>query len=621
MENLEPGLSLRQAVDQYGPLPEPTQRRLAEGMAQALMTIHASGSVHGAVGPDSVLLTTDGPYFAPSKTSGISGSPPDDMFDLGTTLLYAATGAVPTWDNAAKDDRARIAELESMTSVLPESLREVIGGCLYPESSTRPTAGQLVDYLKRHEIPATPNPSPGTITRRSLLLGMAGGAVVAGGITAAVLSSSGKPTPPTPLGLAGGPKPSPPSSTPTASAPTASSSSSGDPARITLDGPNATKAWTVTGSTAPTFIAASDKAILVITNSGTTLVSTVTGKRLFPSLNSTATFAGIGGCQAVCANGIFYYLGETPDSDTMIVAVDSTTNTVKWAWTMAMVEPGSSPGTEGPGWIPDSVAVGGDTVYVCGSVVSVTSSDPSPASGYIRAFDAATGDRTWHISGTDINNVLVPPSGPYLLVTSAVPSGAGQVELIDAEKKGAHGWKKAVAHAGYYDGQGWPLTCYAAGSFVFCDGDTMFVVDAATGTEKWHYRFESVSGETVELGSVFASPDGTMIYAPVGSDLAAFATADGTLKWVSTLLRADGSGAGDVLEAGFQVTGHYADRTADTVLVTDSAKNLWAIDAKTGRARWKYNDPGQPDGGFLWTIGGDQVFIASNLTLTAISIH
>jgi outer membrane protein assembly factor BamB len=106
----------------------------------------------------------------------------------------------------------------------------------------------------------------------------------------------------------------------------------------------------------------------------------------------------------------------------------------------------------------------------------------------------------------------------------------------------------------------------------------------------------------------------------MGGNLIALNSADGTLKWASALVGAGAVGGDNEFNAGLG-DGRAAQCSADTVFVTDTAKNLWAIDAATGKARWKYNDPGQPDTGFKWTVGGDRVFIASNLTLTAISAH
>ncbi|MFE6049944.1 PQQ-binding-like beta-propeller repeat protein [Kitasatospora sp. NPDC056446] len=642
-----PGLPLRQAVDRYGRLPDPALRRLAADLGTALARIHAAGLVHGDVGPDSVLLAADGPHIAAfgiAATAEAAGSPMRDMSDLGATVVFAASGRGPAWVGGSEDLRTRVAELETVTAVLPPSLREVIGGCLYPDPSTRPSAGQLVDYLNRQGVPdpegswlpsalaadiaelaaTTSMPSSaagGAISRRKLILGLAGGAVLIGG-AAAILSSGD--SSPAPSGRTGGfPPPEPPGSPSGVSpTPTVSPSSSDGPTPSVLSGPDATKAWTTVGQNKLTCLEASDKVVMVVTDKSTAFLDTSTGKNVFPSLNSANTFGSSDmKSPTAYAAGVFYYLCETPNAFNLLAAVDATTGEVKWATSMAMTDSGG--GADAEYYLASLVAVSGNTVYVCGTVHSHSSLDSGQTTGYIRAFDGATGKGLWRVKGTDINNVLVPPTGPYLLAASGTPSDkSGQVQMIDTGKEGARGWKIPVADTASYFEAGWPVTCHAAGLFVFAGaGDTLLAVDAATGTEKWHQRFKAKNGDQIRIGAPFASPDGATVYLPAGSDLAAFASADGTVKWMATLTGAGALGMANQFNASLRVGGGEARCSADTVFVTDTAKTLWAIDAATGKARWRYDDPGQPDVGFKWTVAGDRVFVASNLTLTAIPIH
>jgi outer membrane protein assembly factor BamB len=644
------GLPLRQAVDRHGPLSEPALRVLADGLGRALAALHAAGTVHGEVNPDSVLLTMDGPRIAALGIVGATRSPApaptDDVFGLGATVLFAASGDEPD------------------TDALPVSLREVIGGCLYPEPPDRPTAEQLVDYLRRQNLPSLqgswlpsavsadlaaataalgsvsaggggrgPFPAPpmsaagSGMSRRKLLIGLAGGAAVLGG-GAAALAFSGDSSP-TSEGRAGGPRSttrpaSPPAGRPTPSSSVSPSSTDG-PEPIVLAGPDATKAWSGAGKHAPTCLEASDQVVMVVTGSATSFLDAATGKSVFPQLSTTNDFGtSMDKYPTAYADGVFYLLCDTPRQSGLLAAFDAASGKVKWATRMAEVDPGGD--ARSGYYLSHYVAVAGNTVYVCGTLLETSKSfsAKSPTTGYIRAFDAATGKGLWGVKGTDINNVLVPPIGPHLLATSAVPgSEPGRVQMIDAGRKGARGWKVSIPDAGFYFNPGWPLTCYAAGLFLFAGGkgDTLFAVDAATGTEKWHQLFESKSGDQVKIGTPFAALDGTTVYVPVGADLVALAAADGTPRWVATLDGADDMGGSNMFNASSRISGRSARCSADTVFATDTAKTLWAIDAATGRARWRYSDPGQPDGGFRWTVGGDRVFVASHLTLTAIAAH
>lgn len=626
---LVPGLPLRQAVERHSPLPEPALRQLAGGLATAMARIHAAGLIHHDVGPDSVLLAVDGPYLAAFSLTGVSepvGSPMNDMFDLGTTVLFAASGKEPHWAGAAEHMPTLLAELEAVTSVLPSSLREVIGGCLYPDPSTRPTAQQFIDYLDRwgSMVPArdwlpptlaidikalAPAATLRTVgvSRRNLIFGLAGGALLIGGATAAVAAWRSPVDPP-----AGSAPPARPTS----------QSSTGESATIVLDAPDTTKAWTAVGQTPPRFLAASDKVVMLVTEKSTAFLDASTGKGVLPALNTTSAFGSASSdIRATYAAGVFYYLCEAPEADNLVVAVDGTTGKVKWATSMALFD-SSGGGT----WSYSAtyVAVQGNTVYVCGGVNDLSSVDLETTVGYIRAFDGMTGKRLWQVEGTDINNVLVPPSGPYLLAASSTPSGrVGQVQMIDAGKQGARGWKTPIQDASFFFQTGWPVTCHAAGMFFFAGGagGTLLAVDAANGTEKWHQDFAAKDEDQVQIGNPFVSLDGATVYVSVGGDLAAFGSADGTLKWMAKLTGASTMGPPNTFNASLRLNNGSAQCSADTVFITDAAKTLWAIDAATGRARWKYNDPGQPDVGFRWTVGGDYVFIASNLTMTAIAAH
>ncbi|MFE9093030.1 PQQ-binding-like beta-propeller repeat protein [Streptomyces sp. NPDC007264] len=644
------GLPLRQAVDRHGPLSEPALRVLADGLARALAALHAAGTVHGEVSPDSVLLTMDGPRITALGIVGATGSPApsptDDMFDLGSTVLFAASGGEPD------------------TGALPVSLREVIGGCLYPEPPDRPTAEQLVEYLRRQDLPALagswlppavtadmaaaaaavgsasageggrdPFSSPPVVaagpgvSRRKLITGLVGGAAVLGG-AAAALAFSGDSSP-APDGRAGGAgstaRPASPSGVRSTSASSASPSSTDGPESIVLAGPDAAKAWSGAGKHAPTCLEASDKVVMVVTDTATSFLDAGTGKSVFPQLNTTNDFGTTSlKYPTAYADGVFYLLCDTPSQSGVLAAFDAASGKVKWATKMAEVDPGG--GTHAAMYLSNYVAAAGNTVYVCGQVLQTSGSfsSKSPSTGYIRAFDAATGKGLWRVKGTDINNVLVPSSGSHLLATSAVPGKKpGRVQMIDAGRRGARGWNVSVPHAAYYFTTGWPLTCYAAGLFLFAggNGDTLFAVDAATGSEKWHQRFDAKNGDQVQIGAPFAGLDGATVYVPVGADLVALASADGTPQWVATLDGANDMGGSNMFNASLRISGKSAQCSADTVFATDAAETLWAIDAATGRARWRYRDPGQPDVGFLWTVGGDHVFIASHLTLTAIAAH
>ncbi|MEV1026715.1 protein kinase [Streptomyces sp. NPDC050264] len=232
------GLTLDQAVDTFGPLPEPAVRALAASLARTLVDIHAVGFVHRDLKPPNIVLTSGGPriidfgiarpehgltltttgqvpvtpgYGAPEQVLGQRVAPPADVFSLGAVLVYAATGKrafdgghVAAVQYAVVHDEPRLA------GIAPQ-LTDLITPCLAKDPTSRPLPvqiaqvmappkggeqawrrGAFADAIVERErvahrlttqvtagVQATRGPSPG---RRRLLTGLAaGGAVVAAG--------------------------------------------------------------------------------------------------------------------------------------------------------------------------------------------------------------------------------------------------------------------------------------------------------------------------------------------------------------------------------------------------------------------------------------------------------
>jgi len=127
-----PGPSLRELLDEHGPLPEPRLRALGAELARALALLHAADLAHGDVKPENVRLDGDGravlldlgfartarldagapqagslAYLSPERARGAGASPAADVFALGVVLYELATGVHPF----APDGRERRAAL------------------------------------------------------------------------------------------------------------------------------------------------------------------------------------------------------------------------------------------------------------------------------------------------------------------------------------------------------------------------------------------------------------------------------------------------------------------------------------------------------------------------------
>jgi serine/threonine protein kinase len=167
--------SLSRLVLACGPLPADSVRWLAAGCAEALASIHGAGLVHRDLKPSNVLVAPDGPrvidfgvaraaermgrttsrgavgtpaYMAPEQARDTrEASVASDVYSLGATLLFAATGHPPHSGASVMDVLARLATEEPDLSGLPGELTELIAGCLDRVPRNRPTSTAMLVQL------------------------------------------------------------------------------------------------------------------------------------------------------------------------------------------------------------------------------------------------------------------------------------------------------------------------------------------------------------------------------------------------------------------------------------------------------------------------------------------
>ncbi|MFE0193400.1 serine/threonine protein kinase [Streptomyces sp. NPDC058989] len=166
-----PVLPLPSALAVYsGPLPERTVRALGAALVETVIIGHGQGLTHAGVSPAAVLLAADGPRLTcfgavraaaadgtarsglpglesgslpPEQAGGGHPQPAGDVYALGATLAYAATGHT-------------VPEREE----LPAALRSVITACLSREPAARPRPAELLAALS--PIAAHPGAGPDT---------------------------------------------------------------------------------------------------------------------------------------------------------------------------------------------------------------------------------------------------------------------------------------------------------------------------------------------------------------------------------------------------------------------------------------------------------------------------
>ncbi|MBL1084917.1 serine/threonine protein kinase [Streptomyces actinomycinicus] len=177
-----PALPLPVALAVHGgPLPERTVRALAVALAENLAVIHGQNLTHAGLCPSAALIGADGPRLTcfgavraagpdgaprresagldpgslpPEQATGGQPRPLGDVYALGATLAYAATGYT-------------MPEREE----LPPALRSLVTRCLSRDPVHRPQLSQVIDELAGDVAPSGIPAGFASPTRAEALLG------------------------------------------------------------------------------------------------------------------------------------------------------------------------------------------------------------------------------------------------------------------------------------------------------------------------------------------------------------------------------------------------------------------------------------------------------------------
>ncbi|MEU6160177.1 serine/threonine-protein kinase [Streptomyces sp. NPDC047130] len=203
------GPTLSAAVAERGPLPAPTCRGLFAALAEGLAAVHACGVTHRDLKPQNVILSQRGPQLidfgiarGPEQTAvtetGASGpgtpgftapevllrnevGPAADVFALGATMAYAATGRPPFGTGPAASVGYRAVYEPIDLEGVEEGLAALVRDCVAKDPAERPSLARVIERCAvsgalvgdahyaalagaaaAPQPPATPVPGPGT---------------------------------------------------------------------------------------------------------------------------------------------------------------------------------------------------------------------------------------------------------------------------------------------------------------------------------------------------------------------------------------------------------------------------------------------------------------------------
>ncbi|MBV2357738.1 PQQ-binding-like beta-propeller repeat protein [Streptomyces sp. J2-1] len=605
-----PAPSLEEIVNDCGPLPAQAVRWLAAGVAEALQSIHGAGLVHRDLKPSNVLVVEDGPrvidfgiasgvsntrltmtnvavgtpaYMSPEQAKdsrSVTGA--SDVFSLGSTLVFAATGHPPFHGANPVETVFMLLREGPDTTGLPEELRPLIEACMKMEAAGRPSPADLQAQLAPHLFGSGSDDS-GTAS-----------AWLPEKAVALIESRRGGRPAARPAPTAPGPRrpvmPPPPSYDPAVPAPVAVGAPDTRPVRLAGAEVPIGPGPRVADARAAAVKAPPPESGLVANWSRPRPGVTGADPAVPPVPVAPPDGAGgwrpwrfrmsndVWGTPAVAGDLVYVTSFEVHALDVATGRRRFKTRDV--AWSMAVAD-GRVHASDGPTLYALDAREGTDLwrlstdawVYALhadrGTVVTGT------RGGGVQAWEASSGQRLWEISGcqTDFES---PEAGPVLHDGTVYVWQDARLRALDA-RKGEERWSYPVGDAASCGGVPVRLTPGPDGYVYIAAGTRVVAVEAASGRVRWHFEAPAVflcppafaPGPAVTGGGIYLADYLGTVYA--------LDATDGRDRWrIATEAR---SSVEPVLVAG----GHVH---------VGSGKGLYTLDAVTGTPKWRFQAGG-----------------------------
>ncbi|MFJ5264390.1 PQQ-binding-like beta-propeller repeat protein [Streptomyces sp. NPDC088387] len=615
-----PAPSLEEIVNECGPLPAQAVRWLAAGIAEALQSIHGAGLVHRDLKPSNVLVVEDGPrvidfgiasgvsntrltmtnvavgtpaYMSPEQAKdsrSVTGA--SDVFSLGSTLVFAATGHPPFHGANPVETVFMLLREGPDLEGLPEELRPLIESCMQMEAPARPSPADLQSQLAPHLFGSGSDDS-----------GTASAWLPEKAVSLIESRRGGRPAPKPPAhpGRSGGgrpPVPPPPSHAPplpvTAPAPVAAPD--GGPVRLAGAAVPIGPGPRVANARAAAVKAPPPEAGLVAAwarpRPGVNGADPVVAANPTSAAAVAPPEAGAGGWRPWrfrMSNDVW---GTPAVADDLVYvtsfevhALDVATGRRRFktrdvAWSMAVAD-GRVHASDGPTLFALDARQGTDLwrlqteawVYSLkaerGTVLTGT------RGGGVQAWEASGGQKLWELSGAQ-SDFESPEAGPALYDGTAYVWQDARLRALDA-RTGEERWSYPIGDAASCGGVPVRLTPAADGYVYISAGTRVLAVDIASGHVKWHFEAPAVflAPPTFAPGPAVAG-GGVYLADYLGTVYALDAT-DGRDRWrIATESRAS-------IEPVLVAAGHVH---------VGSGTGLYTLDAVTGTPKWRFQAGG-----------------------------